>query len=67
MGKTFKEGDFVLIKSPEDRFQTIGKIEEVAEEGRERVIRYNEYYFPEKTAGKSKDDFSWKTGTQLGQ
>ena len=48
----FKVGDFVIMKQEETDHNTLGKIEEIFEEQGERIFRYNEYYFPEKTQGK---------------
>jgi hypothetical protein len=45
----FKVGDHVIIKNPDQEEKIIGKIEDIFNEGEEKIIRYNEYYFPEKT------------------
>lgn len=46
----FKVGDYVKIKIPQSQDIIIGKIEEVFEEGGDKLIRYNEFFFPEKTS-----------------
>lgn len=48
----FKIGDFVLIKDPKSDEKLIGKIEEILIEDGEKLIRFNEYYFPNKTTSK---------------
>lgn len=48
----FKVGDFVIIKQEDTDSNTLGKIEEIFEEQGEKIFRFNEYYFPEKTQGK---------------
>jgi len=43
-------GDTVLILIPETQSKVIGKIEEIFNQGKDKIIRYNEFYFPEKTS-----------------
>jgi hypothetical protein len=49
--KNFQAGDTVIIHIPEPESKVIGKIEEIFLQGKEKIIRYNEFYFPEKTSG----------------
>ncbi len=48
--KKIQPGDTVLILIPETQTQVIGKIEEIFNQGKDKIIRYNEFYFPEKTS-----------------
>jgi hypothetical protein len=52
MEKKYKIGDYVIIKLPDSNTKTVGRIEQIEEEDKEYIIRYNEYYFPDKTSGK---------------
>jgi len=48
----YQVGDTVIIHIPETDSKVIGKIEEIFLQGKEKIIRYNEFYLPEKTSGK---------------
>jgi hypothetical protein len=48
----YQVGDTVIIRIPETDSKVIGKIEEIFLQGKEKIIRYNEFYLPEKTSGK---------------
>ena len=62
----FLIGDYVVIKNPTNDEKTIGKIEDIFMEGEDKIVRYNEFYFPEKTLGIKYifyNSLSWKTTT----
>ena len=42
-------GTYVILNIPDQTERVIGKIEEIIFEGDEKVVRYNQYFFPEKT------------------
>lgn len=50
--KNYHIGDTVIIQIPDTNSRVIGKIEDILQQGKEKIIRYNEFYFPDNTSGK---------------